>query len=76
MNVNLLMDKPVVNGKSAKLCKYYATNGHCFYGENCQFVHAKGKIESPLSGEFIYLEGPEKVHGHMTVYYDIRVSDL
>ncbi len=45
------MDNPSVNGKSNKICKYFATNGHCFYGENCQFVHAKGKVESPLSGK-------------------------
>eukprot|EP00794_Sanderia_malayensis_P007462 gene7462-8285_t len=43
------MDNSSANGKSSKICKYYATNGHCFYGENCQFVHAKGKVESPLS---------------------------
>jgi len=40
------METQVVNGKIGKLCKYFANNGFCFYGESCQFVHAKGKVES------------------------------
>ena len=23
------------------LCRYFNTNGYCFYGDHCQFVHAK-----------------------------------
>lgn len=22
-------------------CRYYSTHGYCFYGDQCQFVHAK-----------------------------------
>ena len=44
------MEAPAVNGKIGKVCKYFTNNGYCFYGENCQFVHAKGKVESTLSG--------------------------
>lgn len=43
------MDKSSINGKNGKICKYFSSTGECFYGENCQFVHARGKVESPLS---------------------------
>ena len=44
------MEAPAVNGKIGKICKYFANSGYCFYGENCQFVHAKGKVESTVTG--------------------------
>eukprot|EP00112_Aurelia_sp_Birch-Aquarium-sp1_P006214 Seg1690.2 transcript_id=Seg1690.2/GoldUCD/mRNA.D3Y31 product="PAN2-PAN3 deadenylation complex subunit pan3" protein_id=Seg1690.2/GoldUCD/D3Y31 len=43
------MENSAVNGKIGKICKYFASSGYCFYGDSCQFVHSKGKVESPLS---------------------------
>ena len=29
------------------LCRYFANNGYCFYGEQCQFSHAKTSSRTP-----------------------------
>ena len=49
--VPLFMENSAANGKIGKICKYFASSGYCFYGDSCQFVHSKGKVESPLSGK-------------------------
>lgn len=28
------------------LCRYFSANGYCFYGDQCQFMHAKPTNES------------------------------
>lgn len=36
----------------ATLCRYFAADGQCFFGESCQFVHAKPGRGSSQSGWF------------------------
>lgn len=39
----------------ATLCRYFATDGKCFFGDSCQFVHAKPGAGSSQTGELVYL---------------------
>ena len=32
------------------LCRYYSANGYCFYGDQCQFVHAKPSSNDGRTG--------------------------
>ncbi|KAG9511265.1 PAN2-PAN3 deadenylation complex subunit pan3, partial [Fragariocoptes setiger] len=29
-------------GKKSGICRYFAQNGECFYGHDCQFIHSRG----------------------------------
>ena len=35
------------------LCRYYNANGYCFYGDQCQFVHAKPPSNDVRTGMVI-----------------------
>ena len=37
----------------AALCRYFATDGKCFFGDSCQFVHAKPGAGTSQSGEHV-----------------------
>ena len=34
------------------LCRYYNTNGYCFYGDQCQFVHARPSSNEGRMGTY------------------------
>ena len=34
----------------ATLCRYFASDGQCFYGDSCQFVHAKPGLGNTQPG--------------------------
>ena len=46
-----LVNRPV----KAALCRYFATDGKCFYGDSCQFVHAKPGAGASQSGELVII---------------------
>lgn len=35
----------------ATLCRYFASDGKCFYGDSCQYVHANTGAGTLQSGE-------------------------
>ena len=37
----------------AALCRYFSADGKCFFGDSCQFVHAKAGAGISQSGEFV-----------------------
>ena len=39
----------------ASLCRYFASDGKCFFGDSCQFVHAKPGAGTSQSGELVHL---------------------
>ena len=58
------MSAASVPQKKSALCRYFASSGTCFYGDNCQFTHAGDtnqfppeKLTRDITGKFghIYL---------------------
>ena len=39
--MNYMNAAPGPRAVKPTLCRYFANNGNCFYGDQCQFSHAK-----------------------------------
>jgi hypothetical protein len=40
---------PMNGQKKSSICRYYALDGICFYGTDCQFLHSNNDSNNPLS---------------------------
>ncbi|XP_022237229.1 PAB-dependent poly(A)-specific ribonuclease subunit PAN3-like isoform X2 [Limulus polyphemus] len=70
---------PTINGpagatRKTTICRYFATSGTCFYGNDCQFLHANPNVEpNDLSLSSLVLSQPSSMAMSMR---DLSVNRL
>ncbi|XP_064400675.1 PAN2-PAN3 deadenylation complex subunit pan3-like [Halichondria panicea] len=63
-------------GGKRKVCSYFTTHGFCFYGDQCQFVHARPTAPGPLAlGQVPPGRSKSPAHNQMTMGDHKNMSD-
>ena len=42
-----MMNKNPLHQKKSAICRYFASSGTCYYGDNCQFLHSTDALKNP-----------------------------